>query len=1215
MLLLLFFTSAFRFALSDPSPKSPNILLLISDDHSGDDLGAAGKDRPRTPALDRLAASGVRFTNAYASSPQCSPSRSSIVTGRSPHSTGTSRLHSTLTSEHDTVIDALKRKGYYTAAFRKVHLGESFQNRWDSYADKDVPFTNFFRDRPRDRPFFLWIGFDDPHRPYQTGAIPHPHDPANVRVPGFLPDHPAIRKDLGHYYDEITRMDNEVANVLSLLDSHGLSNETMVVFTGDNGMPFPGAKGSLFRDGVHVPLLVRWNGVIAPGQVRKEVLSLVDLAPTLLDAAGIPPLAKSEGRSLLSTLKTQSSFTRKVAAFFERNWHDNLDLIRGVRSEEYLLIQNYRPEIAYPPSLDLVDSPSWQTMLELHSRRKLSQVLEQRYFAAPRPETEFYNVEKDPFQLQDLATDEHHSAPVQRLKQLLSEWMIATNDFLPPPLPPKRGDHGEAVHSEFHGPQTTDEKETMAGISNQGKTGKGEYVTAADRAYMIGTQDGNFPDLGRHVEGEMGGLWLHPVKLIDGFWLKLTDVKSGKEYPLSTASEFINYPYGNRFIYRSDLNGLEIHRFQFCPEGQSGLIVEYVVKNNTAAEKELKLEFIVKTDLSPVWLSEKLGIQDSIDQVVWDARKNIFVAQDKTNPWFAVWGTAHSTNSQSIGNVRPPQPTIGKGILTASTHHVSIGKNSNARLTFAVAGSPRNKQEAVRTYENLIANHEVLLRAKQKHYQSILNRANIDIPDRKLQEVFTWNKVNNEWLVRDVPGIGRGLAAGLPEYPWWFGTDSTYALQGVMATGDFELAKETLRLLKDVSMKENRNGRIIHEVATNGVVYNPGNTQETAHFVMCVEKLFRWSGDREFLKEMYPVMKMGIRWLLGEMDKNANLFPEGYGIMEVYGLNAELIDVAVYTQQALLSTAYAAEILGEPAVQKDCLERAATLQRKINDSFWDEAEGSYCDFYGPRDQAIRVAEGAIEQIKRNHPDGLDTNATRMIRFYEQLKQKFSKMPNVAKGWLTNKNWVITTPVETRIAPEDRALRLLKKIRAEHVGEYGPYLSAVERQAMMTISTGVQAVSEYKYGRTEEAMWYVGKIVETFNRVLPGSITEMMPDYGDFTQAWTSYGIVMPLVEHIFGIQPDAPTKSVVFEPHLPRGWENISITNLPVGANTVSFSRSKTEKGSQYVLKGEERGWNYILKLPKQGDAEYILNGKRVPFDPSGIKMNATSNTVVVVER
>jgi glycogen debranching enzyme len=172
---------------------------------------------------------------------------------------------------------------------------------------------------------------------------------------------------------------------------------------------------------------------------------------------------------------------------------------------------------------------------------------------------------------------------------------------------------------------------------------------------------------------------------------------------------------------------------------------------------------------------------------------------------------------------------------------------------------------AVNTYSYLVKNHARLLERKKEHYASIIERARVRIPDQRLQEVYNWVKVNTEWLVRDVPGIGRGLGGGLMEYPWWFGTE-TYSLQALMATGDFDLARQALRFLKNQSMKANGNGRIVHEVTTNGAVSNPGNTQETAQFILTVGKLFEWTGDLNFAKEMYPAMKLGLDWLLTDME-------------------------------------------------------------------------------------------------------------------------------------------------------------------------------------------------------------------------------------------------------------------------------------------------------------------------------------------------------------
>jgi glycogen debranching enzyme len=752
----------------------------------------------------------------------------------------------------------------------------------------------------------------------------------------------------------------------------------------------------------------------------------------------------------------------------------------------------------------------------------------------------------------------------------------------------------------------------LAGISNHGQN-KGEpYATAGDRTYLIGTQDGNFPDMGQHVPGEMGGLWLHPIKLIDGFWATVADIATNQEIALSESAEFVNYPYGNRFRYGPVLGGLEVERFQFSPDGQEGLIVQYTFKNAGARKRQLRFDFSVKTDLSPVWFSDRLGIKDAQDTVAWQATNNLFIAKDSDNTWFSVWGATHSADAQPIAT---PQPihTSGTGVTAASRYSLSVDPKSISTLTFVIAGSATDKDAAVNTYKYLAKNHASLLARKQGHYASIIERARVRIPDQRLQEVYNWVKVNTEWLVRDVPGIGRGLGGGLMEYPWWFGTE-TYSVQALTATGDFDLARQALRFLKNQSMKANGNGRIVHEVTTNGAVSNPGNTQETAQFILTVGKLLEWTGDLEFAKEMYPAMKMGLDWLLTDMDQNKNLFPEGYGIMEVYGLNAELIDVAVYTQQALRATAHIAGLLNDPDAAERYHLLASRLGMKINESFWAEKEGSYTDFYGSKAQAVSAAEGAIRQIGLKGVNKLTQRDKELIGYYERLKQRFSAMPDSSRGWLTNKNWVITTPMETGIAPRARAIRLLNKIRDENVGEYGPFLSAVEKQAMMTISTGVQAVSEGNYGRTDEALWYVDKIVQTFNRTLPGSIAEMMPDYGCFTIAWTSYGIVLPLVQHVLGVQPDAMNRTVVFDPHLPTGWEDMSIENLPIGTNTVSFSRAKTDRGIEYRVEAKDNGWDFVLKGQELPGAKYYLNGRPVSFTTSGIRMSGRKNHVLVVQ-
>jgi glycogen debranching enzyme len=749
----------------------------------------------------------------------------------------------------------------------------------------------------------------------------------------------------------------------------------------------------------------------------------------------------------------------------------------------------------------------------------------------------------------------------------------------------------------------------LAGIGNQGRNKQQPYVTAGDRTYLIGTQDGNFPDMGKHVPGEMGGLWLPPIKLIDGFQARIAEIGTDKEIPLAESAEMITYPYGNRFRYGRVLDDLDIDRFQFSPDHRPGMIIQYRFKNASSHVRRLRFQWSVKTDLRPGWYADHLGIKDGQDAVDWRASDGVFIARDAEHPWFCVWGAVAPANARRIEHPDPVSANR-RGVTAASSYTVIVGAHAASTLTFVVSGSTRDPGDALEAYDYLAKHHVDLLAQKVAHYASIINRARIRIPDPRLQDVYNWTRINMEWLVRDVPGIGRGLSGGFMEYPWWFGTE-TYSLQALTRTGDFELAKQTLRLLRSQSSKVNANGRIAHEITTDGAVANPGNTQETAQFILTVGQLFEWTGDLDLAREMYPAMKRGIDWLLGDMDQNKDLFPEGYGIMEVYGLNAELIDVAVYTQQALEAAARVAEALNDADAKDRYRKLASDLKERINQRFWIEHDDTYGDFYGSRSQAISAAEGAIKQIGLKNAD-LTQREKDSIAHYEGLKAEFLRMPEGNRAWLTNKNWVIATPMETGIAPPERAIRVLEKIRRENSGKYGPYLSAVERRSMMTISTGVQAVAEGKYGRTDEAMWYVDRIVHTFNRVSPGSISEMMPDHGCFTIAWTSYGIVLPLIEHVFGVLPDAPNKTIVLEPHLPAGWEDISIEDLPIGTNLVSFSRTKTREGVIYDIEAAENGWNFVLKEPASPNNRYFLNGRPTNSSSSGIRMEGKKNRVLI---
>jgi arylsulfatase A-like enzyme len=410
--------------------RPPNILFLISDDHSYRDLGCNGNRAVRTPNLDRLAQSGMRFENCFVSSPQCSPNRSSIFTGCTPHTTCTSRLHTPMPEWEPTFLEPLKEAGYFTGAFRKVHQGRAFEKRFDFYAGRDAGWEKFFDAIPAGRPFWLQAGFTDPHRPYKPGAFSPPHDPGKVEIPNFLPDDPEVRRDLANYYDFIARMDAECGEILAILEKRGLAGNTLVIFTGDNGMPFPRAKGTCYDPGIRVPLVARWPGHIQPGTTRKELIAHVDLAPTWLEAAGLHATKKMQGRSFLP-LMTGGDYTPRTEVCSERNWHDNFDPIRSVRTDRYKLIFNAAPHFPYRPAWDLADSPSWAAIQRLGRRSGLTPG-QLRMLDPDRPLLELYDLENDPDEFTNLATSAAHREVFDDMVNRLSAWMHATYDFLPP---------------------------------------------------------------------------------------------------------------------------------------------------------------------------------------------------------------------------------------------------------------------------------------------------------------------------------------------------------------------------------------------------------------------------------------------------------------------------------------------------------------------------------------------------------------------------------------------------------------------------------------------------------------------------------------------------------------------------------------------------------------------------------------------------------------
>ena len=421
---------------ADAEPKPyvrPNILVFIVDDMGAGDAGCYGNPHVRTPNLDRLAAEGVRFDAAFLTCSSCSPSRASILTGRYPHSTGAHQLHLPVPAEQLFVSEVLRDDGYYTAAAGKWHLGGPAKAKFDRVVEGIGEWVSVLRDRPKEKPFFLWLATTDPHRPYEPDAIADPHSPADAVVPPYLPDVPQVREDFSRYYDEVTRADADLGRVLDELDRQGVAEDTAVVFLSDNGRPFPRCKTTLYDSGIATPLVVRWPAQAKAGQTRDNLVSSVDLAATFCEWAGVPRPEPFQGRSLSAVFEHPQAAHRDEV-FAEHNWHDYEARERAVRTRRWKYIRNYYRDVPGTPPADAVRSPTFEAMRRLRDEGKLTPA-QQSVFVAPRPHEELYDLSQDPHELRNLAGDPELEGVLAELRGRLKAWAEETDDVDTPRRP------------------------------------------------------------------------------------------------------------------------------------------------------------------------------------------------------------------------------------------------------------------------------------------------------------------------------------------------------------------------------------------------------------------------------------------------------------------------------------------------------------------------------------------------------------------------------------------------------------------------------------------------------------------------------------------------------------------------------------------------------------------------------------------------------------
>jgi len=421
--------------------ERPNIIFFIADDVSQDDFGCYGHPVIKTPHTDRLAASGLRFDNAYLTTSSCSPSRCSIITGRYPHNTGAPELHVRLPESQTRFPELLRQAGYYTILSGKNHMFGDQDRAFDRITAGGGPgssadWVQHLKERPKDKPFFFWFASSDAHRNWAINDDVQTYSKEEVIIPPYLVDTEVTREDLTGYYHEVSRYDHYIGLVTAELKKQGILDNTLIVIASDNGRPFPRCKSRLYDSGIKTPWVVHFPAMIESAAVSKSLVSVIDLSATCLELAGVEKPENLQGQSFVPLLKDPTATVREMV-FSEHNWHVYKNHERMVRFGDFLYIKNNFPNQPNLCSESDTHYPAGRELWIAHAAGKTTPQ-QQQVFANPCPEEELFRVSKDPHQLNNLASNPEYAKTLVQARAMVAAWTQQTGDTIPENPTPSR---------------------------------------------------------------------------------------------------------------------------------------------------------------------------------------------------------------------------------------------------------------------------------------------------------------------------------------------------------------------------------------------------------------------------------------------------------------------------------------------------------------------------------------------------------------------------------------------------------------------------------------------------------------------------------------------------------------------------------------------------------------------------------------------------------
>ncbi len=618
------------------------------------------------------------------------------------------------------------------------------------------------------------------------------------------------------------------------------------------------------------------------------------------------------------------------------------------------------------------------------------------------------------------------------------------------------------------------------------------FFLGGPKLYEVAEMGGDSSPIGWHIPGEMGGVWAHPLKFLDGFSF---EVEEDQEVwalldALSFEHDFL------RARWQFERRALRITKEEAVFEEEPALFLKIMLENLSPRPRRLTLRWRLAVDLRPAWRSQ---LPDGKDELL--LREGLLLAHPL--------GSTRERFGLAAGAELLPQRAHIEEALGTLEYDLTLESHGTKTLRFLILAAHEGASEsAAEGFSALLPVAEERLAARRKTFEEyVFGGVQFHSSEGLWPEAFWCAKANLKALVAHPPTLGRYLFAGVPEYVQLFGNDLCYSVPGLMAVGLWPEARDALLLL--ARFVRQQRGRVPHEISTGGWIVHPGNANETAQFVMACFEYFRWSKDRTFLEEIYPLLQQGIfEFLLGLWDADGDLYPEGEGMVERAGMGPEKLDVTCYLYRALLDLAEMAEALARPPQEiARAQELAQRLRAGLGRDWWLEEEGLFADSL------------------------LIDNTPRL-----------------------SGHWTVAVPMEVGIADPEKGRRALARIEQEWLSPWGLVHTRGGDERVWTLPTGILALAEFNYGRVEMGLRLLRNISATLRQGLLGAYSELIPDGGDLMQLWSGAIFVRGLIEGLWGLRPSAHPDRLRLAPQLPPSWTHMGLEGLRIGTHQLSLS-------------------------------------------------------------